>query len=270
MRKCTDDREQKKLLLNILIYFNNLCSAYDLNYTLYAGTLLGAVRHKGFIPWDDDIDVLMPWPDYLKFLRLPEINDLQSRYVLHNSKTEKMNQEHYYYPFAKLEDTKTKIEYQYAYENGGLYLDVFPLTAYPTNSKDIKKMTDKVSRYKNLLVNSYQKELKNDFLRNWRNRYCNRHYRKYRDGIEQVLMELGYDSSPELGHIAWPNGRADLISEHFPREWVSKYVEVDFEGHKLQAIAEYEKLLELEYGDWKKLPPKEERINKHLFDLYIK
>lgn len=123
--KKLNDKETKQKLLNILEYFDFLCSENNLNYSLYGGTLLGAVRHKGFIPWDDDIDVAMPLKDYEKFLSLSEIK--AGKYRLHDRNSEENNHENYYYPFAKLEDEDTIINFFKNRDKGGAFIDIFPI-----------------------------------------------------------------------------------------------------------------------------------------------
>ena len=70
MRKITDLKELKKIELDILLYIDRICREHNLLYYMAYGTLLGAVRHKGFIPWDDDIDIVMPRPDYEKLIKI--------------------------------------------------------------------------------------------------------------------------------------------------------------------------------------------------------
>lgn len=269
MKKIETDQEQKDILLKLLVYFDNLCKKYGLKYTLYAGTLLGAIRHKGFIPWDDDIDVLMPLPDYLKFMEIPEILNPENRYVLHCSKTEKDNHEHYVYPYPKLEDSRTKVVVETTYDQGGMFLDIFPLLDFPTGSNEVNKMAKKITKIKNRIVCSTRKPPKNDILRTIKYRYCYRHYQKYRDKMEKVAVNMGYGNSTEVGQPIWADYKENLINEHFSKEWMSDYVEVPFEGYQLKVISQYEKLLELEYGDWQKLPPKAEQVNKHGFDVFF-
>ena len=142
--------EMKKIELNILIYFTEVCEENNLRYYLGGGTLLGAVRHKGFIPWDDDIDVMMPRPDFQKLLSLSINNE--------NYNIIKPGTAGYYYNFAKLVDTRTILE-----EKGikridglGVYIDIFPLDGMPETPDARKK------RFKEL--NSIRKRINNTCL----------------------------------------------------------------------------------------------------------
>ena len=115
----------KKIELELLIDFDKICKAHNLRYFLIGGTLLGAVRHKGFIPWDDDIDVGMPRSDY-EILMKNAVDWLPKHISLRNWK----NTKDYVYQFSKIENNKTiLIENKYEHlksRKGGVYIDVFP------------------------------------------------------------------------------------------------------------------------------------------------
>ena len=121
MKKELSLEEKKKILVSILSEVHNFCDENNLKYFLPGGTLIGAVRHKGFIPWDDDIDIYMPRNDYEKFLC--EFNKESERYQVISLKTDG-----YYLPFGKVIDTKTVlIENVDSDYKMGIYLDIFPL-----------------------------------------------------------------------------------------------------------------------------------------------
>ena len=125
MKKMNLD-DLKNCEFDILCYVDSICRELGLRYTLIGGTLLGAVRHKGFIPWDDDIDISMPRPDYEKFIDYCVSNE--SRYRLITNKTEPNWKDIY----AKLIDTKTELHEQltnrFEYKNG-VFIDIFPVDA---------------------------------------------------------------------------------------------------------------------------------------------
>ena len=116
MKKITPE-EIKKIQLDLLIQFAEFCKKNNLYYCLAYGTLLGAIRHKGFIPWDDDIDVIMPRPDYEKFCKL--VAEKKIATSLQNNST---------YPFVKIIDTRTLVRERFAQkEEVGIWIDVFVL-----------------------------------------------------------------------------------------------------------------------------------------------
>jgi len=130
-------------LLKLLDYFDSICKKHNLKYTLIAGSLLGAVRHKGFIPWDDDLDVAMPRNDYDKLLKIPG-EEFEYPFFLQTPATDKG----YHKRFAKLRNSlTTEIPYKDAVfnYNHGIFLDILPLDAIPDNENDFKKITKRLS-----------------------------------------------------------------------------------------------------------------------------
>jgi lipopolysaccharide cholinephosphotransferase len=123
MRKITEISEIQELLLLMLKYFDTLCREHGLSYVMLGGTMLGAVRPKGFIPWDDDVDVGMPRPDYARFLSLMETE--KGRYFCVTREKDPADP----HLFAKLVDSRTKAVERLAagVENYGLFIDVFPV-----------------------------------------------------------------------------------------------------------------------------------------------
>lgn len=267
MEKCTDE-EIKEYLLGILIYFDEICHKYELKYSLYAGSLLGAVRHGGFIPWDDDIDIMMPYPDYKKFIQVPEINEPSNRYMLHYSTTEQLNHEKYVFPFAKLEDNNTQIKFNSTKDQGGAYVDIFPITGFPNEKKNIEAYSRDVLRLRAKIPKATV--IGNGFLRKIRNNYYRLIYKRLRDKYVALAVSNDFENSEEVGQNVWPVNNGKDIGEHFPKSWLEDYTTLSFEGYKFMAISNYINLLELEYGNWQKLPPKAERIGTHDFSLYKK
>ena len=117
----------QKIMLSILVEFERICSKYQLTYWLDYGTLLGAVRHKGFIPWDDDLDVSMPREDYEKFLQVAT-KELGTSYFLQNKTTDK----DIFIHFSKIRDInsffveKHEVNKKISYKQG-IYIDIFPI-----------------------------------------------------------------------------------------------------------------------------------------------
>ena len=130
MRKISDE-DMKVLALTMLKDVAKFCDDHNIKYYLCGGTLLGAVRHKGFIPWDDDIDIMMPRPDYLRFLEL--YNGTNPRYVVKGIE----NDDRYWRPFAKVFDLHTELD-EPIYNVKGLtnhvFLDVFPVDGIPDDT----------------------------------------------------------------------------------------------------------------------------------------
>lgn len=126
-----DIRPLQLRILNILLALDRVCKEHNLRYYLWAGTMLGAIRHKGFIPWDDDLDIAMPRKDYDLLMKnakdwMPEPFEVVSY---------ETDAENYPLPFAKIQDgSTTLIERMHLSYLGGIYLDVFPLDGMPSSS----------------------------------------------------------------------------------------------------------------------------------------
>lgn len=134
MKKKLSLDQVKETALQLLIYVDRICEENDLKYSLYYGTLLGAVRHKGFIPWDDDIDIVMLRPDYDKLLSILAKDET---YLLLDQST----RPDYRYTFAKLVDSNTYLESTQFYSGEdpelGVFLDIFPLDGVPENQEEL-------------------------------------------------------------------------------------------------------------------------------------
>lgn len=140
----TDLEQLKQLLVHLLGEFHKVCEENHLVYNIFGGTMLGAVRHHGMIPWDDDIDVTMPRPDYEKFIRLVRTNYREKFRIFNYPDAD------YCYPFAKfaLRDSILIENMKDKYRKLCLYVDVFPVDGYPTDREDA--YFRKLKRYKYL------------------------------------------------------------------------------------------------------------------------
>lgn len=258
--------ERKKILLNILIFFNDLCKQNGLNYTLAYGTLLGAARHNGFIPWDDDVDIEMPLKDYKKLISF-FYNNNNGRYKLHNFNTEDQFNSNYYYPFAKLEDSYTKADFLKTNDSGGAFIDIFPMTPLPKN-RNTWWLYNKEARLLKVTLAILNGKNRSNF-RNTISFIGNKiiNYKKIRDKLWNLAIKYENNGSDYLVDGTWHDYKN---KNYFPKNWFINYTELDFEGHYLSVISEYVSMLKHDYGNWRKLPPKGERMSHHDYKLYIK
>ncbi len=259
--------EMKKIELNILIYFTEVCEENNLRYYLGGGTLLGAVRHKGFIPWDDDIDVMMPRPDFQKLLSLSINNE--------NYNIIKPGTAGYYYNFAKLVDTRTILE-----EKGikiidglGVYIDIFPLDGMPETPDARKK------RFKEL--NSIRKRINNTCLlkpKFHRNpfAYLNacRIYNSNKNidlsSLQKKYLDSALKNSFDDSEFVFAAGGAYGARDIFPGKWFEKEIELQFENLSVKAFNGYDFYLTQLYGDYMTLPPEDKRVTPHHTIVYFK
>lgn len=265
-KKVIQDSEAKEIMLSILIKFAEYCEKYNLRYVLGAGTLLGAIRHKGYIPWDNDIDVWMPRPDYEKFIFLTKQNPVSENINcldFHEVRT---------FPFIKLADKRTVLKENYLRTEQflGIYIDIFPLDGISSNKKEQKKILKKVKIY-NLLFNfaNYRfntgsslkiKILKNilyPFSKLISNKWVCLHY-------NNLCKNYNYDDCEFCAVIVWGIGEKTIFKR--------KYFDIsyaEFEKSKFKVPKYYDEVLKIQYGNYMKLPPENERI-AHSYIAYWK
>ena len=168
MRKIEDIQELRQIQMGILDEVHRFCESHNLRYFLSSGTLIGAVRHKGYIPWDDDIDIYMPRKDYEEFLQI--YHDENGVYRAINPQVES----HYYYTFAKVVDLRTKmVETETEGYEIGVYMDIFPVDYVPDDVQERervfrqKKLLYKIRRCKISKSNPLQSRLAYIVYRCW-------------------------------------------------------------------------------------------------------
>lgn len=260
--------EIQPILLEILKAFKKYCKKNDINFFMIGGTLLGAVRHKGFIPWDDDIDVGIFRSEYNKLTMLAEKNryiDSKKRYKI----ILPLDDGHVY-PFIKIVDTDT-IAYEKKINkkhNTGLWLDVFPYDYAADNEKEKNKVNKKQKLYKMFLQIGIAGEL--TFSQKLKRVIAYPVYRiltkgDYKYWVKKILHLPTVYRTKYIGDIVWLEGEKDM----FPAEWLSDFVELEFEDDKYYAPKEYDKWLTHFYGDYMKLPKEEDRVIHDADAYYI-
>lgn len=255
--------EIQKAELDILVAFDRLCREHGLRYSLVGGTLLGAVRHKGFIPWDDDIDVAMPRPDYEK-LRALLLAPNESEYALKGFP----NEEDADPVFSKLVDERIRVKETFLKHDLHLWIDVFPIDGLPSDEKEVEEIYDKANKYRRVLIASYAdlSKGKTKFRRFAKNvlhaadkvlpiaKSC-------KNGLQGLAKKYPYEGSPYVGAISW-----GLYGpgERLPAGAFSHMVEVEFEGMKFPAMYCWDEYLTGIYGDYMQLPPEDQRVRHEM------
>ena len=260
--------EIKSVLLKTLIRFNEFCEKNDIKYSLAYGTALGAIRHKGFIPWDDDIDVLMMRSEYNKF-EAAWGNYIKSHND-HYKLWPELDEENYFIVYvAKFFDTDTTL-YEY-FSKGkvieyGIFIDIFVLDHIPVEKSEQKKLFLDVRFYWKW-IQHFQRHFKK-----W-----NKFVRKYNlslpslDMMVNKLMErkdrYNRELTPLVSMIQDYQKKKDINLSIFKYEWFHDYILTDFEGHKFPIIKAYDEMLKNSYGDYMQLPPKDQQVG-HNIDAY--
>ena len=253
--------ELKSIQLDLLQKTVDFCENNNLRYFLCGGTLIGAIRHKGYIPWDDDIDIAMPRPDYDKFMKT--FNQSGNYYQVVNPDINPK----YEYCFTKVFDNRTVLkELHYPGDTFGVYIDIFPADGVNGASQIYKIMllrkllnTKRANYYHRTLfkklINTIGKILLLPFSAHqiacWMDKEC----RKYIFG-----------SVPKAGVIANPFGPGEMVDKSV----FDSDIYQDFEGHRYRVPVGYDIWLRSVYGDYMQLPPEEHRVTHHTFEAWWK
>lgn len=252
--------ERKKLfavLLDMLLEFDRVCKKYELTYFLDGGSMIGAVRHHGFIPWDDDIDVCMPRKDYEKFIKLG--NEFKHPYFL---QTPYSDPEYFYCP-ARIRNTNTTALVEtFAYQkfNHGIWMSVFPLDNWKKGTED------EVEKIKNLIIeNSTYMRMTNPYLDD-KNKERVKKYsgKKPLETYEKIQTIAQQFNDQPTGYVS---AAVSCVLPYSKKIWKSEDFEsaifVDFEGYKISIPKGYDNVLSIVFGDYMTLPPLEERGLHH-------
>lgn len=243
-----------------------ICNENGIKYFMIAGTLLGAVRHNGFIPWDDDMDIGMLREDYERFIKLAK-TDLGERFFLQTPETDSA----YGLNFAKILLKDTTLTEASAANNAvkGISIDVFPFDAVPENAKKTEKHKKRTYFLRRLLLakqnynvcgkKEYVKRAVYAVLKFIAAFYSREKLCKMLDSECERYNALG--KTPEK--IVNIGGAYGYDKETILREWVDSTVELPFEDTVFAAPAGYIPYLEYFYGDYMKLPPEDKRYNRH-------
>lgn len=254
-------KERKKVwtvLLDLMLEFDEVCKKNGLTYFLEAGSLLGAVRHRGFIPWDDDVDVLMPRKDYQRFVELS--HEFTAPYFLQTPYTDNG----YFYSFAKIRNSNTTgLTQMFAYQgfNNGMWLSVFPLDNWDEVGGEERYATIKSLN----MDNSTYMRISNPFLSE-----------KDRERVKNYSGRNPFDTIKELDRIAqecndhstkYMTVGSSAVISYSRKLWYaddfSSALDWDFEDFKFPIPVGYERFLRIMYGDYMKLPPVEQRGLHH-------
>ena len=261
-------QEIQKLEVQVLSKFIDYCKAYDLKYYIAYGSLIGTVRHNGFIPWDDDIDVIMPRDDYEKLLGMTD------RVAEHMLLASRYNRPQWPYLFAKCYDSKTEMV-EGGYDSGviGVYIDIFPVDGLPNNIF-FRKLHMYWLRFLYGMFVTVQK----DNL-------------KATTPLRFLLKRILFPLASYIGRIrlrdyidgfirSYPFSKSEFVAvqstdAYCLKQVMKKYV---YSGVKLRKFENldvsipggYDEMLRQIYGNYMELPPEEKRITHHSYSVRFK
>lgn len=258
----------KIIQMDILTAIDKFCKDHNIRYSLACGTLLGAIRHKGYIPWDDDIDIYMPREDYIRMMKeFPET--YEGRYKIASLEREPLWDR----LFAKAYDNTTLlIENACVNKHIGVCIDIFPIDDVPDNDQKWHSYNFWRKLHLNLLKTKYNSLNGNQspihklaialiqVLTCW---YPKRKWIDYLDKLAQRNNNKGYSRCFECCQGLFQN-------KPFPKNLFDEIIDVVFEDRQFKAFANADTYLRNAYGNYMELPPENKRITIHDWEAYYK
>lgn len=261
MRPITDIKERQSIALAVLLHFRDFCNANNIKYMLAYGTLLGAIRHKGFIPWDDDVDVMMTRYEYNKFIKLYN-NNKQGRYKLLSMHTNKK----YFAPLAKMYDDKTLLVQEYGQQEKikyGIYIDIFIIDSIPNGDIEAAEFYNRAETWRFYWAMSVKKI--NSPSSSWHTKILRipviflTHvigYKYFLKKYDEHSSKYYNSHTDYAGIVIYGEG---LAKEKMHWSLFQDLTNVVFENDFFLAPHNCESYLTQMYGDYLKLPKKEDR-----------
>ena len=262
-------KEIQGIELNLLLVFDSICQQNNLRYPLGGGSLLGAIRHKGFIPWDDDIDVMMPRPDYEKFLRLCKERKMEFNLITYDTV------DGYNGLFAKIWDPSTilKDDLMDMEFELGVNIDVFPIEGLGNSEQEALKIFKKTT---------WNREMLNALL--WKKFFRSKTHSILVEPIRLIMFVLSRFVNPKklLRKVDEENFRHPFEQSSYAgcvcgsyrereimtKETFENYIELEFQGHKLKGIQNYDEYLRKHYNKYMELSPKDRQETHHTYKAY--
>lgn len=250
--------EIKNQELEILKTFHAFCEKHHLAYSLAGGTLLGAIRHQGFIPWDDDIDVFMLRPDYEAFLDLRHEYEKRFHYAI------ACNRDNAVFPYTKIVDRSIQVKTRFNKSKSPEYLwiDVFPVDGLPDGEKTVEQIYRKCNFYRKIFLtcdsvwqegSTRVKKIGKLLLRV---PACIYGKQRCSTKLDKIAKRYTIDNSRYVGNVSWGlYGKGERMVK-------DKYINqvcVEFEGCLFYAMEGWNEYLSGIYGDYMQLPPKNKR-----------
>lgn len=258
--------ELKVLQLDVLQAVHDFCIQNGITYSLACGTALGAVRHKGYIPWDDDIDIYLLREDYNRLMReYPKTGRYQLISMERDKKWDK--------PYAKAYDSTTVFKEKFNYNvEIGIGIDVYPIDKVPENENNWKNFDKRRRKLQHLLLmKQIQFSKERPFIRN-----CVAFLSKIllfpfsRRMISNYISHFIQQFNNDDGQWVFESAQGLIQKNRFPKRVFENIIAVPFEDRFFMLFEHYDEYLKNGYGDYMKLPPKEKQVAHHAYKAYWK
>ena len=267
-----DLQRYKKIICEIARSFDNFCTVHNLRYFGIGGTAIGAIRHKGIIPWDDDIDFVMPRKDYDQFLSLSK-TELDSQYEVFSHH----NYALYHLSMAKMCKANTSLlPSRQIRIMLGAFIDIFPMDGLPDTDKEgrieyfnnyqlIRHKAEAVSKFYTIrsifssIKHRNWEELRNQFISHWY--HIRGKHNDLFDQCDRILKSYPFDDAQYVAYFG-TNRSAKIIS---PKSWFDDYYYAPFEDFEIRLPIGIHQYLSQVFGDYMKLPNPEDRSSGHSF-----
>ena len=251
-----------------------ICEKLELRYYLVYGTLIGAVRHYGFIPWDDDVDIMMPRPDH--DLLMEYLDEHISEYP-HLEVFNRKTCPEYPYMITRISDSRYELVMENEKPFGmGIFIDIYPYDGLGNTKKEAVRFGMKGDRLSSLCYQAtrdhFAIETTTSFIRKCMKlpvfvfcRLCGKE--RFQNALEKLARVYPYDDSRFVGCVIWLSWG---VKDMYLRKWFDKYEYMPFDKYKFRVPAEYDTILRHTYGDYMQLPPEKDRQGHHYYTAYRK
>lgn len=252
----------------ILEAFDNFCKAHNLSYSLAYGTLLGAIRHQGFIPWDDDVDVIMARPDFEKLLELLKNKSLSSEFSYGF-----FDDPYYIYPYLKIFYKKSVVvehKLETKFTHTPIWIDVFPIDGIPKNKIKAKLYFSLSILIRNLLYTAIVKPTELSGFKKMFTIIAKPFTKligpqRFAKLLDSLGKNTDFESSEKIGNLVWAEGSFEAME----RDLILPQTKLNFENKTFPAPLNYHEHLKTLYGDYMKLPPIEEQKSHLSEEIYL-
>lgn len=257
-------------MIDVFRAFIKICEEHDLQYFCHGSTAIGVVRHQGMIPWDDDIDVLMPRPDYEKFLSLFSQLDQHEYELMIPGQSPS-----YYLPFTKMCDRNTTLlEFEHIPCVFGAFVDIFPLDGAASDRNEraadwllFRRIANKLMILPKSTKENFVwlfKRLSKFQLRTALNEIScafnkEEKYKKINRELRHIMTRHEYSQADYVGSYGSQFG----VKAFWPKMWFDSSTMMSFEGMEVRVPSGYDKLLTQVYGNYMQLPPEDKRVSGH-------